>query len=260
MSSWSYRGTSLDTFGIVTLVSDSFKMPLLRGENLKIPYRHGRRHTKKYFDQRSMSLGIEIVEESIEDLEIAIDAVKALFSDGDLYPLEQTLESGDVRTAEAELSGDLNPSRISPVSVRMVLDFTMPDPFFYSDTLSTTTTTIDASPKTYTINNPGTVEKCNPKIVLTGPLTNTEISNTENNVSVKYNGTISAGHYVTIDQNPVTSEFRAVTDLGVNVIGNLSHLGDAAYMVLKSGDNDMSVTDDTHTTGTVTIEFYPPNT
>jgi phage-related protein len=207
-----------------------------------------------------MTLGIEIVEDTIEDLEVAIDAVKALFSDGELYPLEQTLESGDVRSADAELSGDLNPSRISPVSVRMVLDFTMPDPFFYSDTLTTNTTTINASPKTYTINNPGTAEKCNPKFVLTGPLSNTEITNTANDVSVKYNGMISAGHYVTIDQNPVTDEFRAVTDLDVNVIGSLSHLGDAAYMVLKSGDNPMSVTDDTHSTGTVKIEFYPPNT
>lgn len=258
MSSWSYRGTSLDTLGIVTLVSDSFKMPARRGGNVQIPYRHGRLHTQKYFDQRSLSLGLEIVESSIEDLEAAIDAVKILFGGRSLGALEETLENADVRVAQAELSGDLNVTRVSPVSVKMVLEFTLPDPFLYSDTLTTNTTTINTSPKTFTVNNAGTVENCNPQITLNGPLSNPEITNTTNDVSVKYNGSISAGHSVIIDINPLTDEFRAITDLGANVIGNVTHDGDAAFMVLDAGNNAMSVTDDTHTTGTVTIEFYPP--
>lgn len=258
MSSWSYRGTSLDTLGIVTLVSDSFKLPSRRGGNKLIPYRHGRAFVEKYFEQRSMTLGLELVEPSIEDLEAKIDTVKALFGGRSLYALEQILESADVRSAMAELSGDLNPARISSVSARMVLDFTMPDPFFYSDTLTTDTTIIDSSPKTYTINNPGTAEKLNPKVVLTGPLSSPMITNTTNGISLQYNGVISAGHNVTIDIDPDTDEFTAVTDLAVNVIGNIEHSGSAALMVLDAGDNDLSVTDGTHTTGTVKIEFYAP--
>ncbi len=65
MSSWSYRGTALDTLGIVTLVSDSFKMPNKRGENILIPQRDGRRFVEKRFEQRGMSLGLEIVKDSI---------------------------------------------------------------------------------------------------------------------------------------------------------------------------------------------------
>jgi len=258
MSEWSFRGTNLDALGIVTLVSDSLKMPKRRGDNVLVPFRHGRFFTRKYFEQRTLSLGLEIVEDSIAALEAKMDRVKALMGLGSLGTLEQRLEDLSVRNAQAECTGDLNGARTSPVSMRLVLDFTMPDPFFRLNTQTSDTQTIDASPKTYTLNNPGTAEETLPKITLTGPLANTEITNTTNGVSVKYNGTITAGHYVVIDVNPSTGEFTAVTDLAVNVIGNVTHEGNAALLVLESGDNAMSVTDDTHTTGTVKIEFYPP--
>jgi hypothetical protein len=258
MSSWSYRGTTLDSLGIVTLVSDSFRMPERRGKNILIPLRDGREFVEKMFEQRSMSLGLEVDAESIEALEAAIDVVKTLFGKRTLGTLQQTLESGAVRKAQAELEGDLSPSRISPNDVRMLLEFTMPNPFFYSDTLTTDTQTINASPKTYTLNNPGTVGKADPKIVLTGPLSSPEITNVTNGVKVKYNAAITAGHYVTIDVDAVTGEYTAVDDLAVNVIGNVSHEGDTAFFVLDSGDNSISVTDGTATTGTVKIEFYAP--
>jgi hypothetical protein len=78
MSSWSFRDISLDTIGIVTLVSDSFKMPARRGGNILIPQRHGRIYVPKKYDQRSLSLGLEINEASIEELEAAIDEAKKL--------------------------------------------------------------------------------------------------------------------------------------------------------------------------------------
>lgn len=258
MSSWSFRGTNLDTLGIVTLVSDSLKMPKRRGDNVLVPFRHGRFFARKYFEQRTLSLGLEIVEDSIEAFEAKMDTVKALMGQETLGTLSQTLEDLSVRSAQAECTGDLNGARTSPVSMRLVLDFTMPEPFFRSNTLTSDEQTINASPKTYTLNNPGTAEETKPKITLTGPLANTEITNTTNGVKVKYNGTITAGHYVVIDIDATTGEYTAVDDLAANVIGNVTHLGNAALMVLKSGNNAMSVTDDTHTTGTVKVEFYPP--
>lgn len=258
MSSWSFRGTALETLGIVTLVSDSLKMPKRRGDNVLVPFRHGRFHTRKYFEQRTLSLGLEITEASIEALEAKMDTVKALMGQGTLGTLEQTLEDTSVRNAQAECTGDLNGARTSPVSLRLVLDFTMPEPFFRSNVLTSDERTIDASPKTYTLNNPGTAEETRAKITLTGPLENTEITNTTNGVRMAYNGEITGGHYVVIDVDPETGEYTAVDDLLANVIGNVTHEGNPALMVLESGDNAMSVTDDTHTTGKVKFEFYPP--
>lgn len=258
MSSWSYRGTSLDTLGIVTLVTDSFKMPARRGGNVLIPFHDGRVFVEKRFEQRSMALGLEVSANSLSELEAGIDAVKMLFGRRSLGTLTQTLEDLTTRSIQAEYTGDLDPRRSSPLSVRMLLEFVCPDPFFRSSVLTTDTTTINASPKTYTVNNPGTADERNPRIVLAGPLSSPEITNTTNGVSLQYTGSISAGHSVTIDVDVDTGEFTAVTDLAVNVIGNVTHDGDAAFFVLDAGNNALSVTDGTHTTGTVTIEFYPP--
>ena len=121
MSEWSFRGTNLDALGFVTLVSDSLKMPKRRGDNVLVPFRHGRFFTRKYFEQRTLSLGLEIVEDSIAALEAKMDTVKALMGLGSLGTLEQRLEDLSVRNAQAECTGDLNGARTSPVSMRLVL-------------------------------------------------------------------------------------------------------------------------------------------
>jgi phage-related protein len=256
MSKWSYRGTDLETLGIVTLVSDSLKMPERRGENMLIPNREGRLFVEKEFEQRSMTLGLEVAKDSIAELEAAMDVVKTLFGKRTLGTLTQTLEDLSVRTCQAEYTGDLNLSRISPVSVRMALDFTMPDPFFRSTTLISDTQTINASPKNYTLNNPGSADERRATITLTGPLRNLVITNTKNTISLTYKGTIASGDVVTISEE--NGEYQAVHSVSGNVIGNVSHSGAAALMVLDAGDNAMSITDADHAGGTVKIEFYPP--
>jgi len=256
MSSWKFRGVALDTLGIVTLVSDSLMMPQKRSDNVTIPFRDGRVFVQKMFEQRSMSLGLEVSEASISALESKMDTVKALFGGRSLGALEQTLEDLSVRTALAEYTGDLNLTRVTPVSVRMVLEFIMPDPFFRGDTLVSDEQVIDASPKTYTLTNTGTAVERNAKIILTGPLENTVITNLINGCVLTYTGSISSPRVVTIES--VNGQYVATNDLGANVIGNVTHSGDAALFVLDSGPNDLSVADATHTTGTVTVEFYPP--
>lgn len=258
MSKWSFGGVELDTLGIVTLVSDSLKLPEKRGNNLLIPFMAGRVWVEKEFEQRNMTLGLEVAAESIEDLETRMDTLKKFFGRRALGLLSQTLEDLSTRSCYAEYTGDLSLTRISPVSVRMALDFTMPEPFFRSNFLTSNEQTINASPKTYTLNNPGTAEERQAVITLTGPLSSPEITNTTNGVKVKYNAAIAGGHYVTIDIDAETGEYTAVDDLSANVIGSVTHEGDVALFVLDAGANSISVTDGMHTTGTVTIEFYAP--
>ena len=257
MSSWSFRGTALDDLGIVTQVSDSLMMPARRGDNVLIPFLDGRVFVEKQFEQRSMALGLEIVEETRAALEAKMDVVKALFGRRSLGTLTQTLEDLSVRSCQAEYAGDLNLTPVSPLCVRMVLEFVMPDPFFRATTLFSDTTVIDASPKAYTITNAGTADERNPTIVLTGPLLNTVITNVTNGCVLTYTGTIASPRVVTITKSS-TGEYTATNDLGANVIGNVTHSGDAALFVVDAGDNDLSVADGTHTTGSVKVEFYPP--
>jgi hypothetical protein len=253
---WNFEGTNLDDLGIVTLVSDSLKMAKKRGENILIPMRDGRVFVEKFYDQRAMTLGLEIVKDNIEELETAIDAVKLLFGGRGLGTLTQTLENLSVRTIEAELAGDLDTNRTSPGAVKMVLDFIAPDPFFRG-VLVENTQVISASPTAYTVNNPGTADERNATIVLTGPLHNTVITNSTTGTSLTYTGTIASPRVVTI-WTSAYGEFLAWDDLGNNVIGNITHVGAAALLVFAPGDNALSITDATATTGTVKVTFNAP--
>jgi hypothetical protein len=256
MSSWSYRSTDLDTLGIVTLVSDSLMMPPRRGDNLLIPFRDGRLFTQKQFEQRTMSLGLEVSEDSLSALESKMDTVKALLGGRSLGTLQQTLEDLSVRTILAEYTGDLNLSRVTPLCVRMVLDFVAPDPFFRGTTQVSDEQTINANPKTYTLTNTGSAVERNPKIKLKGPLKNTVITNVTNGCTLTYTGTIASPRVVTIEM--VNGVYVATDDTSAVVIGNVTHSGDAALMVIDAGANNLSVADETATSGTVTVEFYPP--
>ncbi len=258
MSSWSYRGTDLDDLGIVTMVSDAFKLPERRGGNVILPFRNGRVYVEKFFEQRTLQLGLEIHEASREELEAKIDQVKTLLAQTGLGALIQTLEDLSTRSLQAEYVGDLSPTTVSPLAVKMVLEFICPAPFFRGSSLANDERTINSSPLAYTLNNPGSAEERNPIITLTGPLSNTVITNTTNGLSLTYSGSIPSPRVVTIQTDPDTGEYIATNDLGANVIGNISHAGDVCLFALEPGDNSLSVTDGTHTTGKVKIEFYPP--
>jgi len=148
--------------------------------------------------------------------------------------------------------------RITNTLAKIVLVFSLPRPFFRSaDAIPSAPEEINTSPTTFTTNNPGTIEERNPTITLTGPLQNTVITNTTNNISMTYTGTIADGEVVVISTNAY-GEYQAVKDGTTNVIGNVTHNGSAALMVLNVGDNEFSVTDETATTGVVEFSFYPP--
>jgi hypothetical protein len=140
----------------------------------------------------------------------------------------------------------------------VVVEFVMPRPYFrLSTAIADNTTTINTSPKAMTVTNPGTIEERDPTITLTGPLLNTVITNSTVGISLTYTGTIASPRVVTISTNSY-GEYVATNDLGTNVIGNVTHNGAAALMVLNPGDNTMSITDGTATTGTVKIAFNAP--
>jgi len=255
MSSWSFRDTALDDIGIVTMVSDSLRMPERRGENVMIPFHDGRVFVEKFFEQRSLTLGLEINEATLQDLESKLDTFKSLLGKHSLGTLAQTLEDASVRTLQVEYTGDLNLKRISPLCVRLVLEFIAPDPFFQGEFQINDLQEISSSPTLFTLTNPGTADIRDPRIILTGPLDQVTITNTSNGVSLSYNAAIDAPRIVTIDKNG--TDYVATDDLGVNVIGNVTHSGDSALFVLDAGDNELEVVDSVATSGSVAFEFYP---
>jgi hypothetical protein len=254
---WSFGGTALSTYGVVTLIGDYFDLPERRGENQLIPYRHGRTHVEKFYDQRKITVGIAVVENSQAAQEQMFDTMHQSFSLRTQQVLSYTLADASVRQALATIDTPMQVEWINDTFARVVLEFTLTEPFFRSDTITDPSETIDESPKAMQVTNDGTVEERNPTIILTGPLENVAITNTENGCILIYTGEIDDGDTVTIQQAS-SGEYTAVHSVDGNVIGNITHEGSTALMVLIPGDNDLSIESDVETTGTVQITFYPP--
>ena len=197
---------------------------------------------------------------SAADLEETMDDLRALIAPRTQQTLQVTRDDSTVLNADAIVDNALMFERITNTLARVIVEFVMPRPFFRLDTaIADNTTTINTSPKSMTVTNPGTIEERDPTITLTGPLSNTVITNTTVGVSLTYTGTIAGGEVVTISTNSY-GEYTATSTAGggTNVIGNISHNGAAALMVLDVGSNTLSITDSTATTGTVKVSFHAP--
>jgi len=258
MSAWKFGNYDLNSFGPVTLIDDYLDLPDRRGKNQVIPFKHGTTFIEKYYDERILTFGMVVSGETADGLESVLETLRGLLAVRTQQTLTQTLLDGTMRTASACVDRPLQVTRPAPHIAKLTVEFTLASPYMRLSTLiADNTTTIDASPKAMTVTNPGTVEERDPIITLTGPLQNTVITNSTNGCILTYTGTIAAPRVVTI-QTAATGEFTATTDLAANVIGNVSHSGAAALMVLNSGENTLSITDATATTGSVKISFYPP--
>jgi hypothetical protein len=258
MTTWTFDGTDLASFGKITLIDDYLNFADRRGDNITVPFRHGTVHVDKYFDERVIAMGIALVGTSAQDLEDTYDSLCQLLAPMTRKTLECTRESALVVNAQATVNKSLDIQRFSDKIAKVLVEFTLNSPFFRDKNLiADNTTTINASPKAMVVTNPGSVQERDPIILLSGPLTNPEITNLENDCVLKYNGVIDAGETVTI-QTSVSGEYTANHSVDGNVIGNVSHSGAAALMVIEVGSNDLSITSDVTTTGTVKISFNAP--
>jgi len=257
MTTFSFGGTDLSTFGNITMIDSYLDIPERRGNNRKIAFRHGTLDVNKYYDEREISFGIAIKENTLSALETKLKAMQLLFSPMQAQTLSITYEDGTTKTVLARVEKQLQVRRIQTMA-RVVVDFMMATPFFrLSTAIADNTTTINANPKAMTVTNPGTIEERDATIILTGPLSNTVITNSTNGCVLTYTGTIASPRVVTISTNS-TGEYVATNDLGTNVIGNITHSGASALMVFNTGDNTLSIADATHTTGTVKVTFSAP--
>jgi hypothetical protein len=252
MKTWKFAGEDLSEYGLLTHVSSVFRIAKKRGDNILIPLTDGRVFARKYYDQQTITLGITISEADIGTLETRIDALKKILGLRTQGLLQQVFDNESIRQAYAEAIGDPNPNRISPVEERMAIDFVITDPFLRNNILITNNQTIDSSPKTYTLNNPGTAEERKVIITLTGPLSYVKVENLTNGVWVGYNNAIGAGNTVVID----CDKFTAVAS-GNCVLNDIIHSGDTVFLALLADDNLMKITSIT-TGGSVKIESYPP--
>jgi len=257
MTTVTFNGTNLSTFGNVTMLDDYLDIPERRGQNQVIPFRDGAVFAEKYFNERSIIVGIAVLSSTLATLETTMGTMRALFAPSTQKTLSFTYEDTTTRTAQATVDKPIQVKRMGTTAARVVVEFTLPDPLFrLSTAIADNTTTINANPTAMVVTNPGTAIERNPTIILTGPLQNTVITNSTNGAILTYTGTIASPRIVTI--STVNGEYVATDDLAANKIGNISHSGAASLLPLDVGTNNLSIADSTATTGTVKVSFYAP--
>jgi hypothetical protein len=261
MSKWRFNSTPF--FGkdatIVTEFTDADDLPALRGDNPTIPLREGRPDVDLVYDQRKISMGLYMSSATRSAFETSHDGLRKLFGDPRQRLLERIMEDGSIRKVWAK-SMNLQVKRVSPLAMKLTIDFLMASPFFRSSVKTTDTQTVSTSPITYTLTQPGTAEDRSAILTLTGPLSCPKVSNLitdpitglARNILVGLNITLTAGQVVVIDVAAFTCLQNAT-----NILGDLVHSGDPYFMVLKSGANSMQI-ESLATGGTVKIEYYAP--
>ena len=256
--SWTFGGTALTTYGRVTLFNDSYDITERRGGDILLPFQHGQQFVQKYFDERRLAFTIKYQGASFSALESNIDALKTLIAPRTQQTLSQTRSDATVRTIPAVVERPLQVDLSNGNNIAFfIIEFTCAFPFFrLSTAIADNTTTINANPKAMTVTNPGTVEEMDATIILTGPLSNTVITNSTNGYTLTYTGTISSPRVVTIQKSG--REWIATDDLGANKISNITHSGGSTFMKFEPGANTLSIADSTHTTGTVKVTFNAP--
>lgn len=260
MTTWKFGNYDLSSFGAITLMDDYLDIPDTRGSNQVIPYQHGEIFVQKYFEARTLQFGIVIAGATLPIMEGLLEEFKKLIAPRTQQTLTQILANGTSRTALAIAERAMSTSRPAPNVTKLTLELNLAKPFFRDSTvIPDNTTTISSSPKAMTVTNPGSVEERDPTITIDGPFSTITITNTTNSTAVTYTGAIGASENVVI-ATAATGEYTAVLSAGsLNVIGNVTHSGSTALLVLEPGINTLSITrTGGDNSGTVKISFYAP--
>lgn len=257
MTTWAFGGIALSTYGKVMRIDDYLDLPETRGQDIVLPHRHGAKFVEKFFEPKSIMFEIGISETGVQEIEAKFDDIRKNFGKRAQQLLECTLADSSVRQAYARVESIMQVRRTTGRIAKIVVEFTLSEPFFRSDAQSVFTETIDANPKAMVVENVGTVAERNPTIILTGPLTNVVITNPENGLTWSYTGVIADGDTVTFYQD-ADGQYTAIHSVDGEVIGNVNHSGDTAFMVIETGEQTLSIASVSPTTGTVEISFYPP--
>ena len=113
MNRWWFAGLSLDEvsndnrggrWAIVDL-SSAQDMPVKKGDNPIVPFREGRTHVRKYYDQRIISLGMVVAGPTEIDFEHRMDLLKKTFGQQSQGYLKRQMADNSFRQALAEPFG-----------------------------------------------------------------------------------------------------------------------------------------------------------
>jgi hypothetical protein len=262
---WVVDGVDLRTHAWnIEAVTAGQGLPPRRGDNLRIPFRHGARSYKKYYDQRALTLAMFVVGCDPDDgsvpkgdqallarLYTHLDGLREVFGRTDrLLELVHILPNGEQRTAHAEVVGSMDFATVAGGMARFAVDLNMPDPFWYGST-AVESVVFDEDPTAWTIIHPGTFETANLVLEIVGACENPRLTH-DSGTYLEVSTTLLEGDVLVVDCENFTATLN-----GDSVIGSLRHAGDPAFMKLLPGSNSLSLHSDSAPVAVATITYQP---
>jgi len=236
-TTFTFGGTALSTIGTVAHFDDYLAAPARRGGDLIIPFQDGEVFVQKFYGTRTITVYLHVSAASETALETLLDTLNALIALRTERVLAMTMAGSAVRNINASVNRKpdvkVEYATASKAFAKVAIEFVATKPFWRSNTLLDVTTTINASPKTFTLTNTGGAQERSPSFVIDGPFSSIAITNSTTGAVLTYTGAIGAAETVTISVNS-TGEWTAVLSTGsANVIGNVTHTGDSALMTFN---------------------------
>lgn len=260
---WSIDGISLHQFGwsVATLGGSRFALPELKGGNIEVAYRPGKKHRhNKLPDERVTSLimwmtGTDPATGLLpEDDNARVqwnnnwNALRRLVwkPNGTQVTLTRRWELTDpitelpvvvVASAQAQIFNTMEPEMQGRARSTFSIDLVLADPYFYGDEVEEV---IPLSTPT-TVNNPGDdiASFYGMQVDFVGSLTNPILVNSSTSPDIDLrliSTTIGSGSTVTLDMNTYTIDPVAVP------LGNVRRTGARAWFGLFPGDNVITLT------------------
>lgn len=262
---WTFGAVDLSSYAVrLAALTDADSMPDLRGDDVAIPHRVGRFATAKTYDGRRIALALWIGHQPADGVEVVapdvqaranLDSLVATLSRRSRQALTRRMPDGTTRTAMAEaVSVQVPEYPVSNEALPVVVDFYLADPWFYGAALAPTQA-VAASPTTFTVTNPGSVDAQHLVIDFAGALSNPRLANLTIDPSGGYyvEGlvTVAGGTHLVIDTWAATALNNAL-----NAIGSVRHSGGLEFFRLVPGVNSLRATTGT-LGGSVTITYSP---
>lgn len=265
-ATWAIDGVALESLLVrhVKVLSGA-GVPPQRGSDRQYAFKAGAAHRKRTDDSRSMQLGFWIMGElgpgSTEaewaaNFRQAVEALNMLLrpDDGDQFSLTRTQDRNGVpttATAQAISGTGVDVGEFAGIwRSKVTVDLHLADPYFYGDQVAQVLSVGVPTP----VFNAGDTTTHEVIIELDGQLTNPQITNATPNpdVFVKVGSAVASGSQVVLD----IEERTVKRDDGANLIAALTHSGARAWMPLRRGTNQLTLTADAGT-GTATIRHQP---
>lgn len=262
---WDVDGVSLQTlaFNIETLGGDRMAPPPVRGDDILIPAAPGRRWMPKMPDSRTLSLGMWVIGAEETGLVPSDGEVRRQFEDNWrklrnllwVYDRELTITKrfyvdGVLKTASAKghFTGGLNPSMNGQQRAVFTVDITLSDPYFYGPLK---TEPLSAS-EVVTVEGDDVTRRI--FLEVEGSRNNLIVRNATLDVQVEYASTLDLGDVLNIDVQKFTSVTDPDGSPAFKSVGYIRHEGSPSWLVLKPGDNTITVASDSGS-GLVTMQW-----